>query len=46
MIALYWNQLFETIVRALPAVFLVGAPILLVALALAAFVDARVPHGE
>jgi hypothetical protein len=44
MTAFVWNVLFDTVVRSLPVVFLVGAPVLLVAMLLAAFADVKLPH--
>lgn len=43
MIASFLNELLATLVQALPRIFLVGAPVLLVAIVLAALVDAKRP---
>jgi hypothetical protein len=37
------SQLTDTVVLALPRVFLLGAPILLTVIALAALIDAKIP---
>jgi hypothetical protein len=44
MTALFWSFLFETAVRSLPVLFLVGAPVLVIAMVLAAFADVKLPH--
>ena len=41
MIAHFLNELLGTVVHALPRVFLFGAPVLLITIAIAALVDAR-----
>ena len=41
MIATFLNQLLTESVEALPRIFIVGAPILALVIAVAAFVDAR-----
>lgn len=43
MTTLLLQQILATVVHALPRLFLVGAPILLIVMAVAAFVDARSP---
>ena len=43
MTMLFWDALLATVTQALPRVFLFGAPVLLVAIAMAAFVDATAP---
>jgi hypothetical protein len=43
MIASFLNELIATVVQALPRIFLVGAPVLVVGIILAAIVDARLP---
>ena len=45
MIVALWNDLFTTTVRLLPMVFLLGAPLLLLLITLAAMVDAKIPHA-
>jgi hypothetical protein len=44
MTAFFWSFLFDTVVRSLPAFFLVGAPVLVIAMVLAAFADVKLPH--
>jgi hypothetical protein len=43
MIASFLNELIATVVQALPRIFLVGAPVLVVGIILASIVDARLP---
>ena len=43
MIATFLNQLVTDWMEALPRLFAVGAPILVLVIAIAAFVDARLP---
>ena len=43
MIANFMNELAAALVQALPRVFLVGAPLLVIANAVAALLDARMP---
>ena len=40
-----WNDVFAAGVRFLPTLFLLGAPVLLLVIALAAIVDTKIPHG-
>lgn len=46
MIFILLKDLFATLVASLPTLFLLGAPFLLLLVALAAFVDARLPCGR
>ena len=43
MLASFMNELLATLVQALPRLFLVGAPILVIAIVLAALADTRLP---
>lgn len=43
MIATFQNELVTELVRMLPRLFFVGAPVLALVIAVAAFVDARMP---
>ncbi len=44
MTMLLLEQILATVTRALPWLFFVGAPILAVVMAMAAFLDARMSH--
>jgi hypothetical protein len=44
MLAAFLNDLFTSGVRVLPMLFLVGTPLLLLLIALAAILDAKIPH--
>lgn len=44
MTMLLLEQLLATVIQALPRLFLLGAPILVVVMAMAAFLDARMAH--
>jgi hypothetical protein len=46
MIAALWNELLVTGMWLLPRLFLLGAPVLLVLITLAALADAKMPHAE
>jgi hypothetical protein len=46
MIATFLNELVTRLVDALPRFFIVGAPILALVIAVAAFVDARMPGSD
>ena len=43
MLASFLNQLLATLVTALPRIFLLGAPVLLVGILLAAIADTKLP---
>jgi len=45
MSATFLNELITVLVQMLPRLFIVGAPVLGLAIAVAAFVDARMPGG-
>jgi hypothetical protein len=42
----FWNEIFSAIVRSFPALFLIGTPVLLLVVALAALADAKMPPGR
>jgi hypothetical protein len=44
MTLLLLEQILATVTQALPRLFLLGAPIVVVVMALAAFLDARMAH--
>lgn len=46
MTTLLLQQILATVIQALPRLFLVGAPILLIVMAMAAFIDARSPWSD
>jgi hypothetical protein len=46
MIATLLNDLLVTGVRLLPTLFLVGAPVLLLLIMLAAIIDTKIPHVD
>ena len=46
MIAALWSELFVSGMWLLPKLFLLGAPILLALITMAALADARMPHAE
>lgn len=44
MIATFLNELFATVIGILPRLFLFGVPVLVIGIALAAFLDTRLPE--
>ena len=45
MLATFLNELLATLVAALPRIFLLGAPVLVLGIVLAAIADTKLPEG-